>query len=247
VACSHAGVECCYPARDKQVKVGQRYLDNVLEENRRLSALISAGNTPATAPLPSAAVSEHTTPRADNADRNPVLEDHPWFMVHEAIDLPIYINETADAAFATRLRQTASTKPVNHLARSQYVDDETLRSLSESPSPPSWPSSSRLKFLVNTALETACKTWHIVRRSRVDRDVEALLQDPDGCHWLTASRIWALMAIGDAFSSRCALPDQPFPGAKYWARAMRLVHTTMERPRLCLVEVYLLLVSASIQ
>ena len=164
-------------------------------------------------------------------------------MVHEAVDLPIYINETADAAFATRLRQTASTRPVNHLARVQYVEDDTLRSLSESSSSPSWPSSSRLKFLVNTALETACKTWHIVRRSRIDKDVEALLQDPSSCHWLNASRIWALMAIGDAFSSRCTLPDQPFPGSRYWARAMQLVHMTMERPRLCLVEVYLLLVS----
>lgn len=208
--------------------------------------MVSAGNTPATAPLPSAAASEHTTPRADNADRNPVLEDHPWFMVHEAVDLPIYINETADAAFATRLRQTASTRPVNHLARVQYVEDDTLRSLWESSSPPSWPSSSRLKFLVNTALDTACKTWHIVRRSRIDRDVEALLQDPSNCNWLKDSRIWALMAIGDAFSSRCTLPDQPFPGSKYWARAMQLVHMTMERPRLCLVEVYLLLVSVYI-
>ena len=207
--------------------------------------MVSAGNTPATAPLPSAAASEHTTPRADNADRNPVLEDHPWFMVHEAVDLPIYINETADAAFATRLRQTASTRPVNHLARVQYVEDDTLRYLSESSSPPNWPSSSRLKFLVNTAMETACKTWHIVRRSRIDKDVEALLQDPGSCHWLNASRIWALMAIGDAFSSRCTLPDQPFPGSKYWARAMQLVHMTMERPRLCLVEVYLLLVGVS--
>ena len=244
-ACSQARVECCYPARDKQIKVGQRYLDNVLEENRRLSALVSAGNTPATAPLPSAAASEHTTPRADNADRNPVLEDHPWFMVHEAVDLPIYINETADAAFATRLRQTASTTPVNHLARVQYVEDDTLRYLSESSSQPNWPSSSRLKFLVNTAMETACKTWHIVRRSRIDKDVEALLQDPGSCHWLNASRIWALMAIGDAFSSRCTLPDQPFPGSKSGARAMQLVHMTMESPRLCLVEVYLLLVGVS--
>jgi proline utilization trans-activator len=107
------------------VKVGQRYLENVLEENRRLSALISAGNTP-TAPPPSGAVSEHATPRADNADRNPVLEDHPWFMIHEAVDLPIYINETADAAFATRLRQTASAGPVNHIARVQYMNSKII-------------------------------------------------------------------------------------------------------------------------
>ncbi|KAM0717252.1 hypothetical protein Q7P37_007104 [Cladosporium fusiforme] len=240
-ACQQARVECEYPARDKQVKVGQRYLDKILEENRRLSAaVVSAANTPAApAPPPSGAVSEHATPRADNADRNPVLEEHPWFMVHEAVDLPIYINETADAAFVTRLRQTASTRPVNHLARVQYVDDDTLRSFSETP--PVWPSSSRLRFLVQTALETACKTWHIVRRSAVERDVQNLLNDPSSCHWVTASRIWALMAIGDAFSSRCTLPDQPFPGAKYWARAMQLVNMTMERPRLCLVEVYVLL------
>jgi proline utilization trans-activator len=197
--------------------------------------LVSSGSTPPASRTPTA------TPRADNADRNPVLEDHPWFMVHEAPDLPIYINETADAAFVTRLRQTASASPVTHIARVQYLKDDTLRSLSASL--PQLPSSSRLRFLVHTALETACKTWHIVRRSRIDIDVDELLRDPDGCHWLSASRIWALMAIGDAFSSRCTLPGQPFPGAGYWARAMQLVHMVMERPRLCLVEVYLLLVS----
>jgi proline utilization trans-activator len=85
-----------------------------------------------------------------------------------------------------------------------------------------------------------------VRRSRIDKDVDELLRDSDNCHWLTASRIWALMAIGDAFSSRCTLPGQPFPGSKYWARAMQLVHMMMERPRLCLVEVYLLLVSGPV-
>lgn len=208
-----------------------------------MSALISTGNTPAPipAPPPSGAASMQSTPRADNADRNPVLEDHPWFMVHEAVDLPIYINETADAAFATRLRQTASTEPVSHIPRVQYVDDDTLRSLSESPAV--WPSASRLRFLVHTALETACKTWHIVRRSRIETDVENLLRDPENCHWLNASKIWALMAIGDAFSSRCKLPGQPFPGARYWARAVQLVHVAMERPWLCMVEVYLLLVS----
>lgn len=220
-----------------------RYLDNILEENRRLSAaVVSSANTPVTAaPPPSGAASEHATPRADNADRNPVLEEHPWFMVHEAVDVPIYINETADAAFVTRLRQTASIRPVNHLARVQYVDDDTLRSFARNP--PAWPSASRLRFLIHTAMETACRTWHIVRRSVVEKDVQNLLNDPDSCHWVTASRIWALMAIGDAFSSRCTLPGQPFPGAKYWARAMQLVNMPMERPRLDLVEVYVLLVS----
>lgn len=225
------------------VLIGPRYLDNVLEENRRLSAMVSGASTPA-APPPSEAITAHATPRADNADRNPVLEDHPWFMVHEAVDLPIYINETADAAFVTRLRQTASTRPVNHLARVQYADDDTLRSLSESP--PAWPSASRLRFLINTAMETACKTWHIVRRSVIDKDVQSVLNNPDSCHWLTASRIWALMAIGDAFSSRCALPDQPFPGAQSWTRAMQLASMPMERPRLDLVEIFLLLASVDI-
>jgi proline utilization trans-activator len=162
-------------------------------------------------------------------------------MSFHATDLPIHIGEAADAAFATRLRQAASTKTVSHLPRVQYVGDDTLRSLSERPL--EWPSASHLRFLVNVALKTVGKSFHIVRRSIILANVQQLCQDHSSCDWLTQCRLWALLAIGEAYSSRSALPNHPFPGTQYWARAMSMMSMPYERPRLQVVEIYLLLVS----
>ncbi|EME82523.1 uncharacterized protein MYCFIDRAFT_176068 [Pseudocercospora fijiensis CIRAD86] len=230
-------LECSYPVRDRKTKVGQRYLESLLEENKRLSALVSSIESPGA--TPSQKIAEAAAPRADNADRNPVLDERPWFMGINAVDLPIHIGEAADAAFATRLRQAASRKQVSHFPRVHYLADEALRALSENP--PAWPSPARIQFLIDVALKTISKTWHIVRKSTILQDVQKLLTDPQQCNWLTKCRIWVLMAIGEGYSSRCTLPDQPFPGAQYWARAMQLTHMPAERPRLDLVEVYLLL------
>ena len=162
-------------------------------------------------------------------------------MAHNASDLPIHIGEAADAAFATRLRQAASSKPVSHLPRIHYMSDDMLRSLTDTNL--EWPSPARLRYLVNVALSTVCKVWHIVRKSVVLASVNAVIQDPSSVDWLSACRLWILLALGEAYSSRCTLPDSAFPGAKYFARAMAMVHIPSERPRLALVEIYLLLVS----
>ncbi|KAF7186999.1 Proline utilization trans-activator [Pseudocercospora fuligena] len=235
---SESRLECSYPVRDRKTKVGQRYLDNLLEENKRLSALVSSIGTPGATP-PQGSDHVEAAPRADNADRNPVLDERPWFIGINAVDLPIHIGEAADAAFATRLRQAASTKQVSHFPRVHYMTDDALRTLSETP--PAWPSPARIRFLIDVALKTISRTWHIVRKSTILQDVQKLLTDPKQCNWLTTCRIWVLMAIGEGYSSRCTLPDQPFPGAQYWARAMQMTHMPAERPRLDLVEVYLLL------
>lgn len=184
-----------------------------------------------------------TLPRADNADHNPMIEERPWFISFHAVGLPIQIGEAADAAFATRLRQAVSKQPVSHLPRIQYVNDDVLRSLAEQP--PEWPSSSHLKFLVDVALKTFGKTFHIVRRSVVWKAIQQLIQDSSSCDWLTQCQIWALLAIGEAYSARSALPNRPFPGTRYWARAMWLMYMPFERPSLQVIEIYLLLVGKS--
>ena len=160
-------------------------------------------------------------------------------MPFHAVDLPIHIGEAADAAFATRLRQAVSKQPVSHLPRIQYVSDDALRSLAEQP--PEWPSPSHLRFLVEVALRTFGKTFHMVRKSVVWKDIERLIQDPTSCDWLTQCQIWALLAIGEAYSARSALPNRPFPGSRYWARAMSLMYMPFERPSLQVIEIYLLL------
>lgn len=164
-------------------------------------------------------------------------------MSFHATDLPIHIGEAADAAFATRLRQAVSKDPVSHLPRVQYVGDDALRNLAEQPL--EWPSPSRIRFLIEIALKTFGKTFHMVRKSVVRKAVEQLIQNPPATNWLTQCQIWALLAIGEAYSARSALPNQPFPGTRYWARAMWLMYMPFERPGLEVIEIYLLLVGTS--
>lgn len=216
-----------------------RYLDQLVEENKRLTNLVSALATPP-AETPGGPSTSGNTPRADNADLNPLVEEQAWFVSLDASDLPIHIGDAADAAFATRFRQALTSQPVNHIPRTHYLDDDSLRALSEQS--PEWPSASRLRFLVDVALKTISKRWHIVRPSNVLSSVEKLLKDHSSCHWLTQCKLWALMAIGEAFSSRCTLPDSPFPGAKYWTKAKTVIRIAPERPQLEVVEIYLLLV-----
>ncbi|CAK3837103.1 related to positive activator of transcription [Lecanosticta acicola] len=239
-ACAESSSECRFPTKDKNIKVRKRYHEHLIEENKRLSALVSTINTPAQSPAEGTTNDDNPQPRADNADRNPMVEERPWFMAHKASDLPIHIGEAADAAFATRLRQAASGRSVNHMPRVQYLGDDAMRSLADSSSL-ELPSASRLRYLIDVAMNTVCKTWHIVRRSVVNDSVDKVLSDPSSCDWLSACRIWALLALGEAYSSRCTLPDTPFPGSKYFARAMAMVAIPSERPRLATIEIYLLL------
>ncbi len=227
-----------YPLRDRKLKVSQRHIEKLEAENKRLSALVSSLSTPGATPAPEPI---NVEPRADNADRNPLIEERPWFVSFKNVDLPIHIGEAADAAFATRLRQAASSAPVSHLPRVHYMSDDALRAFADVPI--ELPSASRLRFLVDVSLKTTSKNWHISRRSVVLEDVRRLIQDASSCDWLTKCRMWALLAIGEAFSSRCVLPGEQFPGARYWARAMQMAHMPCERPKLDLVEVYLLMVS----
>jgi hypothetical protein len=169
-----------------------------------------------------------------------MIEERPWFVPVNNADLPIHVAEAADAAFATRLRQAASSHPVSHLPRVSYMSDDALRAFADEPV--ELPSASRTKYLVDVALKTVSRTWHISRRSVVLENVRRLVQDPRMCDWLEMCRIWALLAIGEAFSSRCVMPNESFPGARYWARAMYLAHMPCERPKLDFVEVYLLMV-----
>lgn len=237
--CAELSIECTYPVRDKKTKVGQRYLDKLEAENKRLAALVSSLSTPGASP----AAQSPAEPRADNADRNPLIEERPWFLSFKNVDLPIHIGEAADAAFATRLRQAATLTTVSHLPRVNYLSDDALRGFADTSS--DLPNVSRLRFLIEVALKTTSRNWHICRKSVILEDVRRVVQDSGSCDWLAKCRIWALLAIGEAFSSRCVMPNESFPGARYWTKAMSLAYMPSERPKLDVVEVNLLMVGAA--
>lgn len=171
----------------------------------------------------------------------PALQDRPWFFDMNVPHTPILIGEASDAAFATRFRQAISDAEHSHIPRVNYATDERLVALSDSDTP--WPSPARARFLVNVALKSVTHCYHIVRKSSVAEGLEQVLQNPSMGDSLFMSKLWALFAVGEMYSSRTAVVGGNFPGIGYFARATRILQIVSERPRIDAIEVRLLLVS----
>lgn len=170
----------------------------------------------------------------------PALQERPWFFDMNVPHTPILIGEASDAAFATRFRQAISDAEHSHIPRVNYATDERLVALSDSDTP--WPSPARARFLVNVALKYGTHCYHIVRKSSVLEGLEQVLQNPSMGDSLFMSKLWALFAVGEMYSSRTAVVGGNFPGIGYFARATRILQIVSERPRIDAIEVRLLLV-----
>lgn len=224
------------------------YLDRLIRENEQLRRLQSPGRGVS-------GLSEHSetqepsqddAPGAVETTINPVLRDSPWFERMETSETPIWIGEISDAAFATRVRQLITAPhPSNHIPRTHFVPDKTLWSLSPPMPPPIWPSSIRAQFLVKTALRALRRSFHIVRRSEIFAvlekctDANARSQIP----LAIISKLWALFALGELYTTRCTRAEETFPGLSAFVYASQVIRVVSERPHLDVVETILLLVS----
>ncbi|KAJ4984807.1 fungal specific transcription factor domain-containing protein [Stagonosporopsis vannaccii] len=232
--CRDAGLheECVYPARDRQVKISQKSLEALIEENNRLR------NSTATEEAISSAVSPNTA-NGDETLENPLFDERPWFHTVSSSHIPIHIGEAADAAFATRFRQTLATVCTTHLPRMSYLPDTPLTTSEASHY--RWPSPARARFLVKVAFSTVCRYFHIVRRSVVQDSLETAINNNGNGERLTISKLLALFALGEVYSAKAAARETTFPGLAYFVQARSLVSEPMERPQLDSVEVTLLL------
>jgi proline utilization trans-activator len=169
-----------------------------------------------------------------------MFDDRPWFHNHPGA--PILIGEAADAAFATRFCQALSTEPFNHIQRKTYPSDNTLLSLGGAICP--LPSPGRARFLLKAATKFVSERYHIVLKSAVFSGLERFLQQPAEFDIVQSSKIWALLALGEAFTTRSSSSGEEmnFPGLAYFAQANRARQFAQERPSLDSIEVHLLLV-----
>lgn len=174
---------------------------------------------------------------------NPLLDDKPWFTQLKTSKTPIFIGEASDAAFATRFRQTIApaSSIASHIPRTHYITDEVLSGLMSTTSP--WPSSSRARFLVEAALRSLCRCYHLVRRSEVlailkERDLNGKWPDDP----ITTCKMWALFAIGELYTTKSKNLEQSFPGLAYFAHGSGMLRVLSERPQLDSIETLLLLV-----
>ena len=74
-------------------------------------------------------------------------------------------------------------------------------------------------------------------------DFQALAENPGSGYALSRSKLWALFALGELYSSRAIPRGKRYPGLDYFAKATRVLRVVCERPSLDAIELRLLLVS----
>ncbi|KAL1651212.1 hypothetical protein SLS58_000550 [Diplodia intermedia] len=220
------------------------YIEELLEENERLRESNRTSHSSSALPTPNpATAAENDRPgdvsENDEAERNPLLEDRPWFFPMNTSEMPIHIGEAADAAFATRFRQALSDTPHRHIPRTQYVTGEELMVLTDVDC--QWPTAPRARFLVKVSLNTICQRFHAIRRSALLDGLEMAIRNPTGCDELFKCKLYAMFALGEVFSTRTVSAQGYFPGLLYFARASRMLRVIGERPRMDSIEILLLL------
>ncbi|KAK2005808.1 fungal-specific transcription factor [Colletotrichum eremochloae] len=251
------GTECTYPRRNRQVKVRQSYIDGLLDEIQRLKCQVAQHTLCSTSTqddiVTRSSLAGHraTTPLSGRGNDNEeaaaaaasaALEVKPWFINANVFRTPILIGEVADAAFSTRIRQVISdpfSPQPRHMLRVNYAPDTELMSLVKSEI--AWPTPSRSRFLVEVALKYVSCRYHVVRRSLVMGNLEQSIHNPSWGDLMLRSKLWALFAIGELYSTRSIPSEKEFPGMAYFAKASRILGVLDERPGTDSIEIMLLL------
>ncbi|KAE8410955.1 hypothetical protein BDV36DRAFT_103879 [Aspergillus pseudocaelatus] len=240
--------ECVYPKRDRQIKVRQSYVEELLRENKALRSRLKS-RTSQKEP-PEGAQHEHVlergTPTSDEPrmeveepTRNPLLHERLWFLSIQSSNMPILIGEAADAAFATRVRQALLRRDTEHIPRVSYPKDEDISW--HASNPPRRLSSAQARFLLRTTLTHLQGCYHIVRKSAVTRLLDQFLREPSSLDMITRSKLYAIFALGELYSSRFRRSDQDIPGQDFFQSAMEAYGLLQERPSIDYTEVSLLL------
>jgi hypothetical protein len=175
-------------------------------------------------------------------ERNPLLEDRPWF-ISLTPEMPVLVEEATDVAFATRFRQALSGKTQSHFPRTQYAPNPTSAFVTPISFPR--PTPARARVLVKVALNTICRRYHIVRKSVALALLDQFIWNPAQCDAISTCKLFALFALGEVYSARSAFPGAKFPGIDYYNQATNVFRVLSERPRIECVEILAMLVSLS--
>ncbi|KAL5338845.1 fungal-specific transcription factor domain-containing protein [Aspergillus crustosus] len=237
--------ECHYPSRDRQVKVSESYIEQILTENRRLKEQsTSSANTPENA----ADNPEPGLPRADAAPddgntsvRNPLIGDRAWFHAYDPSAPPIFVGEAACTAFSTRFRQfLTGSNATAHIRRTQYVKEEIIASANTSEI--RWPSLQQARLLLKIAIRQICCVYHVMLQKSTLEKLEEIYRTGDFECTVNQCKFFALFAFGEAYSMRSEpASGSRVPGTSYFARSLSLVQVLPERTSITHLETLLLL------
>lgn len=195
-------------------------------------------------PIPNVATTENDEPRIQGN----LLGNKPWFQVHDASVLPLYISEATCTAFATRLCQclTKTNTPTLYLPKTRYTDEATLSSLLDTDM--QWPNLVCAQLLVKTALGHIIPCFHLALKKDSMDMLHGVYQRGDFDDPSIKCKYFALFALAQAFSTPHDSSNQPYvPGTAYFARALSLIQIIPERPSMIHIESLLLIVCLFLQ
>ncbi|CAG8383697.1 unnamed protein product [Penicillium salamii] len=233
--------ECAYATRDRQVKVSENYLDQILAENQRLREQSTTSAQAAEIHDPQRAPSRPADAPDGTGIQNPLIGDRAWFHRYDPSSPPIYIGEAACSAFATRFRRfLTGNSAMPHIARTQYEREEKIAAANEADI--QWPSLHHARLLVRIAIHQIGHLYHLMMRKSTLDKLEEIYQTQDFDCRSSKCKFFALFAFGQAYSIR----SEPYsgsrvPGTSYFARAMGLVQILPERTSVTHLETLLLL------
>lgn len=202
-----------------------RYIEDLVAENQRLRQ-----SSPQTLNEESSA----------EVEKDPALAEAPWFVNGDALHTPILVADASDSAFATQFRQAMSNGHAGHLPRVNFPSDEQLLVLSDAEYP--WPTLARARLLVRAAINGLGRCYHIVRRSSILQDLENTMKIHSRSGLVNESKLLAVFAIGELYTTRASNLEKEFPGIHYFCKATNVLRVVSERPSVDMVEIKLLLV-----
>ncbi|RAH84513.1 hypothetical protein BO86DRAFT_397346 [Aspergillus japonicus CBS 114.51] len=164
------------------------------------------------------------------------MDERPWFLPVNSSRIPILIGEVADPAFATRIRQTISTRPQSHIPRTAYPADDLVPDCAI-------PKLNHVhaRVLLKTALAYFDGRYHIVRKSATWALFEKYIQAPASLDPLSKCKIFALFAFGELCSSQGKSSSDGVPGMAFFKEASKAYGVLHERPTTDYVETCLIL------
>ncbi|KAL4943914.1 hypothetical protein BDV06DRAFT_124884 [Aspergillus oleicola] len=261
--------ECQYPARDRQIKVSESFLEQLLTENQRLKAQsqslpASSANTPeypspsgehphghihpqpqpaegSSARGPDETIPETPESSSNTSVRNPLLDDRAWFQRYDPSAPPIFVGEAACTAFATRFRQfLTGISSTAHIRRTQYVKEENIALVNAGEI--RWPSLQQARLLVKIAIRQITCVYHVLLRKATLDKLEEIYRTADFEDTTNQCKFFALFAFGEAYSMRTEpCTGSRVPGTSYFARSLSLVQVLPERTSITHLETLLLL------
>ncbi|KAL4921664.1 fungal-specific transcription factor domain-containing protein [Aspergillus aurantiobrunneus] len=244
---------CQFPAKERQLRVSESYLNRLEEENKRLRAIATRSPAPGSAGTYFSGGEDQDEPPPLSKEEsnlfNPLFDRQSENPVHERSLEPGFIGEASCAAFSNRLLSclddtyTPSTTGLSNYHRLSTRDRLPIHQGAE------LPERMHVKLLLNVARRFIGNYHPLFLEVTFMREIDAVYRREYIPSMLWLCKFYALMALGEIYTHRRGVGDNNrVPGTNYYIRAVNLLQENQdyyEEPSLMQVEVLTLLAWAS--